>query len=92
MTDAELLIEVKFRLGLTGDYHDEQISAYIRDVKEYLIGAGVDKLVVDSSASVGVISRGVADTWNYGSGEGKFSELFYQRAIQLCYKKGEVNE
>lgn len=85
-----LLNEVKTRLGLTGTYHDSLLTAYIQDVKDYLLDAGVDSSVVESNASVGVIARGVSDLWNYGSGEGKFSEVFYQRAIQLCYKK--VNE
>lgn len=87
MTDTELLESVKTRLGLTGEYHNNLINGYIQDVKNYLIDAGVDSSIVDSEVSVGVISRGVADLWNYGSGEGTFSPVFYQRAIQLCYKK-----
>lgn len=90
MTDTELLSEVKTRLALTGTYHDNLINGYISDVKEYLIDSGVSEDVVNNEVSVGVIARGVADLWNYGSGEGKFSEVFYQRAIQLRFKKLEV--
>lgn len=86
MTDAELLEEVKTRLALTGIYHDNLISGYIQDVKEYLLDSGVNPDVVNNKVSVGVIARGVADLWNFGSGEGKFSEVFYQRLIQLRYK------
>lgn len=93
MTDTELVEAIKIRLSLSGEFHDGLILGYISDVKEYLIDAGVKESIVNSEVSVGVISRGVADLWNFGSGEGKFSEVFYQRAIQLCYKKeGVVNE
>ncbi len=78
-----LVDEIKTRLGITGTYHDALITAYADDVKAYLLDAGVSKSVIDSDASVGVISRGVADLWNYGAGDGKFSDVFYQRVIQL---------
>lgn len=87
MTDTELLEKVKTRLSITGVYHDDLLKGYISDVKEYLIDAGVSSDVVNNEVSVGVITRGVSDLWNYGSGEGKFSVVFYQRAIQLIYKK-----
>ena len=87
MSELNILSEVKTRLNLTGTYHDNLINAYIQDVKDYLLDAGVSQEVVDNEVSVGVIARGVADLWNYGSGEGKFSDIFYQRAIQLTYKK-----
>lgn len=75
-----LLQEVKTRLAITGDFHDALLSAYICDVKEYVKSAGANP---DSANSVGVIARGVADLWNFGAGEGKFSDIFYQRVIQL---------
>lgn len=83
MTEVDLLTKVKTRLGITGDYHDELLTAYIEDVKYYLRDAGVSDDVLESDASVGVISRGVSDSWNYGSGDGTFSEIFYQRVAQL---------
>ena len=95
MADAELcripllLSAVKSRLGFTGNHQDETLKGYIKDVIEYLESAGIDS---DVAAAVGVISRGVSDLWNYGAGEGKLSEYFYQRAIQLKYSdKGEIN-
>lgn len=85
MTDAELLNEVKIRLGITGDFHDNLMSGYIADVKNFLKDAGVPNETLTSEASVGVITRGVSDSWNFGAGDGEFSKMFYQRAEQLRY-------
>lgn len=87
MTDAELLQKVKGSLGITGAYQDETLKTYIDEVKNYLIDAGVPEAIVTSSASVGVITRGVSDLWNYGMGNTTLSEYFYQRALQLKYAK-----
>lgn len=84
MTAAELLTAVKTRLSLTGNYHDNLITALITDVKEYVTSAGAN---AESDAAVGVIARGVADLWNFGSGDGKFSEVFYQRVSQLVIER-----
>lgn len=83
MTEQELLAKVKIGLGITGDYQDEAVSFYIDEVKHFMRSAGVPQNVVDSSESVGVIMRGVADLWNYGSGSVKLSDYFVQRVIQL---------
>lgn len=92
MTDAELLSQVKIRLGITGTYHDDLLTGYIADVKLYLTDAGVPASVLQSDASVGVIARGVSDSWNFGSGDGKFSEMFYQRAAQLAIVVKETED
>ena len=81
MTD--LLLKVKTALGVTGTGLDSQLELYIDEVKQYLLSAGVIPSVVESDKSVGVIIRGVADLWNYGNGDTKLSEYFYQRAEQL---------
>nr|DAW56639.1 MAG TPA: hypothetical protein [Bacteriophage sp.] len=83
MTEQELLAKIKIGLGITGDYQDEAVSFYIDEVKYFMRSAGVPQNVVDSSESVGVIMRGVADLWNYGSGSVKLSDYFVQRVIQL---------
>lgn len=83
MSDAELLEAVKLRLGITGTFQDDLLSGYIDDVKNFLKDAGVPTDVINSNASLGVITRGVADTWNYGSGDGEYSKMFFQRAEQL---------
>lgn len=83
MTDAELLAKIKNGLGITGNYQDNTLQVYIDDVKAFMLGAGVDENVVSSPAAVGCIIRGVADIWNYGSGNATLSTYFRMRLIQL---------
>lgn len=85
MTDAEILTTVKNGLGITGNFQDATLTAYINEVKAFMQSAGVDTAVINNSASVGCIMRGVADLWNYGSGNTKLSEYFIQRVLQLRY-------
>ena len=82
MNDAEMLTNVKFALGIEGDYQDNTLSEYIEEVIGFLTDAGVAK----SNIKAGLVARGVSDIWNYGSGGGKLSECFLQRATQLSYK------
>ena len=77
-----MLEDVKIGLGITGTYQDATIDGYIAEVKAFLMDSGVKA----SSITTGVVVRGVSDLWNYGAGEGKFSEYFLQRAAQLAYK------
>lgn len=90
MAYTTILADVKSSLGITGNYQDGTIQGYIDEVKDFLRDAGVDDAVVNSSKAKGVISRGVADLWNYGSGGTTLSPYFIQRATQLVY--GEVTE
>lgn len=85
LTNEELLKAIKTRLGITGDYQDELLLAYAEDVKAFAMDGGVDFAFIDTSASVGLIARGVADLWNYEAGDGKFSAVFVQRLTQLAY-------
>lgn len=78
---------VKNMLGVTGTYQNATIQAYIDEVKQFMLDGGVDENIVNSQSSAGVIARGVADLWNYGSGQGKFSRYFMQRVVQLSYAK-----
>ena len=91
---AELLLKyVKESLSITGTHLDETLQHYIDEVKFFLVDAGVPQTTIDSTAAAGVIARGVADLWNYGNGDTKLSEYFYQRAKQLCYVTvNEVSE
>lgn len=82
MAENVMLTSVKKALGITGTYLDDTIQEYINEVVAFLEDAGVPA----SRISPGIVSRGVADLWNYGSGEGKLSEYFMQRATQLSYK------
>lgn len=88
LTDKELLAKIKAGLGITGNYQDETLQFYIDEVKAFMHSAGVSESVVNSSEAVGVIMRGVADLWNYGSGSVKLSEYFIQRMIQLTAQAG----
>ena len=92
MTDAELLTEVKKRIGITGDYQDDTLTGHIQDVKDFMQDAGVSEEVVQTTKIIGAVTRGVSDLWDYGSGNGEFSPYFFQRVTQLVYKGGEVGE
>lgn len=77
-----MLDDVKYSLGITGDYQDNTLNQYISEVKEFLKDAGV----AESNITSGIVSRGVADLWNYGAGDGKLSSYFLMRASQLALK------
>lgn len=87
-----MLEKVKSMLGISGNYQDNAIQCYIDEVKQFMIDAGVSNDVVDSEVSIGVISRGVLDLWNYSGGDTRLSPYFYQRVIQLASKKNEQDE
>ena len=82
MTSAEMLAGVKDALGIGGDYQNNTITTYIDEVMDFLKGAGVDTATVKP----GLVARGVSDLWNYGSGNGKLSEYFMQKAAQMSIK------
>lgn len=77
-----LIDDVKNSLGVTGNYQNNTLNQYIDEVKAFLVDAGVP----ESKITSGVIARGVADLWNYGAGDGRFSEYFMMRASQLALK------
>ena len=76
------LAEVKSLIGITGDFQDDTIQGWMDETEEYLVDAGVKT----GNITAGIVARGVLDLWNYGAGDGKFSEYFIQRATQLSYK------
>lgn len=76
----EYLTTVKQALGITGSYQDPTLLAWINEVVAFLRDAGVTEI------TAGLVARGVADLWNYGAGDGRFSTYFLQRAAQLSYK------
>ena len=85
ITDDMLLAKVKSSLNVSGAHFDTTLQLYIEEVKAYLASAGVTSDVLSSTLAVGCIARGVADLWNYGNGDTKLSEYFYQRADQLRF-------
>lgn len=80
------LDDVKTALGVTGTYQDDTIQQYIDEVIRFIIDAGVSERVANSDVTTGLITRGVADLWNYGSGGADFSPYFVSRVVQLAYK------
>lgn len=74
------LTAVKAALNIGGTYQDAAVALWIGEVKEFLANAGV----APEKMSNGLIARGVADLWNYGSGDGKLSAYFMQRAVQAA--------
>lgn len=91
VTDAELLLIVKNCLNVTGTQFDTTLQLYIAEVQSYLESAGVLRSVIGSTLAAGCIARGVADLWNYGNGDTKYSNYFYERAEQLRRIKVEIN-
>ena len=77
-----MLDGVKNALGIVGDYQDDTLTEYINEVVAFLKDAGVK----EQNITIGVVARGVSDLWNYGTGEGKLSSYFMERATQLSYK------
>ena len=69
------LNDVKNALGITGEFQNDTLQVYF------------DEVVAETHITSGIVARGVADLWNYGSGEGKLSPYFMQRAAQLALKK-----
>ena len=82
-----MLEQVKQNLGITGTFQDTTIQGWIDEVEAFLIDGGVLK----ENITVGIITVGVKDLWNYGSGDGSFSPYFIQRATQLAYKGNKDN-
>lgn len=82
MTVENYLADVKNALGIQGTYQDSTLKVYIEEVVTFLTDAGVDSNKITS----GIVARGVSDLWDYGTGTGKLSDYFMQRATQLSYK------
>ena len=86
MTDAELLTECKKGLNIQveSSAFDGVLTQKLLAVKSFMKRAGVsDELMLDDLA-VGVIVMGVADLWNEGGGEIKFSPAFNTLLSQLA--------
>lgn len=80
----DMLSTVKTALNITGTYQDGTLQTYIDEINEYMIAAGVSTSLINTKVTAGTVTRGVADLWNYGAGEGKLSSYFYERVIQLA--------
>ncbi len=92
MTDAELLAECKKGLNIQveSSAFDGVLNQKLLAVKSYMKRAGVsDEMMVDD-LSVGIIVLGVADLWNVGGGEIKFSPVFSILLSQLAIGSSEL--
>jgi hypothetical protein len=78
--EQQLLAAVKAALNIGGTYQDAALQQYIDEVKAFLLGAGV----APEKMTPGLITRGVADLWAYGAGDGTLSDYFMKRAIQAA--------
>ena len=76
------LDDVKAAIGVTGDFQNETLQISFDEVVDFLTDAGVK----EADITKGIVARGVSDLWNYGAGEGRLSEYFYQRAKQLALR------
>lgn len=84
MNEEEILIRVKTQMNMQdNDYQDETIKGWISIVKEFMLGAGVPQEVIDSDRSIGAITLGVIDLWDFGSGTGTLSQRFQWFLNQL---------
>ena len=54
----------------------------VMEVVDFLKDSGV----AEANITAGIVARGVSDLWDYGSGTGKLSTYFMQRAAQLAYR------
>ena len=76
------LAQIKNALGITGTYQDDTLTVYMNEVVDFLKDSGV----AEANITDGIVARGVSDLWDYGSGTGKLSTYFMQRAAQLAYR------
>lgn len=84
--DKILLESIKENLGIT--IYDELVNKKIlrkaKAVKEFLVKSGAPLNVGATEREIECISIGVNDLLLAESGEGKYSELFFMYAIQIC--------
>lgn len=89
LTTEQQLTQIKQALGITG-IPDTTLTVWLTDVKDYMLNAGVPNSVINAQTTIGTLTRGVADCWNYGAGNTGFSTLFKERVTQLALGNGGV--
>ena len=83
MDNQELLIRYKKANRITGNYQDETLLELISQVKSDMRDMGVKSEVIDSSKSIGAITKGVWDIDNLH----EYSHDFEKRVIRLREKE-----
>lgn len=87
LTTEQQLTQIKQALGITG-IPDETITVWLTDVKDAMLNAGVPNSVINAQTTIGTLTRGVADLWNYGAGNTSLSPYFKERVAQLALGNG----
>lgn len=85
MDNETLLIKYKKSNRITGDFQDDTLIELIKQVKNDMVGMGVDVTVVNSPISIGAITKGVWDRDNLH----EYSLDFEKQVIRLREKVGE---
>lgn len=85
----EHLEKVKEILGISGEFQDGTLKAYIYEVVEDMVDSGVNRTVAMSEKAIGTIAIGVNDLWNYTAGDVKHSPYFNARCVKLSYVSEE---
>mgnify|MGYP000958638401 CR=1 FL=1 len=88
LTNEEQIAQIKQALGIGDGIPDETINVWLSDVKDYMLNAGVPTTVINAQTAIGTLTRGVADSWNYGAGNTGYSTLFKERVAQLALGTG----
>lgn len=83
LTNEQQLTQIKAALGITG-IPDATINVWLTDVKDVMLNAGVPTSVINADTTIGTLTRGVADLWNYGAGNTGLSTYFKERVAQLA--------
>lgn len=83
LTTAQQIVKIKLALGI-GAIPDATIEVWLTDVKDAMKRAGCSDSVINADTSIGTLTRGVSDLWNYGAGDTEFSTVFLQRVSQLA--------
>lgn len=83
MDNQELLLKVKRTNRRTSNYDDDTLIELIEQVKQDIIGMGVEEEVANSRLSIGAIAQGVWEKDNLH----QYSSDFEKQVIRLREKK-----
>lgn len=82
MTLDDIVTKVIKIMGLT-EYHRETVETYVIDGIDYLSCSGVSDSIIYSKRCIGLLTQYTTDNWNYNPGQGRISQSFERRVIQL---------
>lgn len=82
MSFDEIVTKVIKIMGLT-EYHRETVETFVLDGIDNLRCSGVKDSIIYSKRCIGLLTQYTTDNWNYNPGQGRISESFEKRVIQL---------